>query len=56
MPAKLILETDTGSRHISKDDMEEIGLAKAMKEGRTGEYINTEDFLKKLKATNNIHN
>jgi len=32
---------------LSKEDM---GLAQAMKKGRTGEYVNTNDYLKKLKT------
>jgi hypothetical protein len=30
--------------------MEDMGLAKAMKKGRTGEYVNTNAYLKKLKS------
>lgn len=46
-PAKKI---GLSAHYVSKEDMEDIGLAKAMRKGRTGEYINTETFLKKLKA------
>jgi hypothetical protein len=34
---------------LSEDELEDMGLAKAMKEGRTGEFVNTESFLKRLK-------
>lgn len=34
---------------LSEEDIEDIGLAKAMKEGRTGKFVNTETFLKRLK-------
>jgi hypothetical protein len=37
-------------RHLSKEELEDIGLANAMKKGRTGEYINTQSYLKKLKG------
>ena len=30
-------------------DIEEIGLANAIKKGRTGEFVDTESFLKKLR-------
>jgi hypothetical protein len=37
-------------RHISKEELDDIGLANAMKTGRTGEFVNTETYLKKLKG------
>jgi hypothetical protein len=36
-------------KHLSVEQIEDIGLALAMKKGRTGEYIDTEKFLKKLR-------
>jgi hypothetical protein len=50
MLAELAKKIGLSAYYVSKEDMEDIGLAKAMKKGRTGEYINTETFLKKLKA------
>jgi hypothetical protein len=50
MVAELAKKIGLSTYHVSKEEMEDIGLAKAMKKGRTGEYINTETFLKKLKA------
>ena len=35
---------------ITNEAMEDIGLANAMKKGRTGEYVNTNAYLKKLKG------
>jgi hypothetical protein len=34
---------------ISEEEMEEAGLLKAMKNGRTGNHINTASYLKKLR-------
>jgi hypothetical protein len=36
------------SKVLSINEIEEIGLANAIKKGRTGEYIDTKDFLNKL--------
>ena len=38
------------TRHLSKEELEDMGLANAMKAGRTGEYINTTSYLKKLRG------
>ena len=38
------------TKFITNEYLEDIGLANAMKKGRTGEYIDTETYLKKLKA------
>jgi len=35
-------------RKFSLEEMEDLGLLTAMKEGETGEYIDTEEFLKEL--------
>jgi len=37
------------ARHLSDEEMEETGLAIAMKNGRTGEFVDTEAYLKKLR-------
>jgi hypothetical protein len=37
------------ARFISKDDLEDIALGEAIKEGETGELIDTKEFLKSLK-------
>ena len=38
------------ARHIIKAELEDIGLANAMKKGRTGQYIETDSYIKKLKG------
>ena len=37
------------AKFLTKDDLEDIGMAKAITEGKTGEFIDTEEFLKSLK-------
>ena len=37
------------ARHLSDEEMEETGLAMAMKNGRTGEFVDTTTYLKKLR-------
>lgn len=37
------------AKFISQDDMEDFALAKAIKEGETGEIIDTSEFLKSIK-------
>jgi hypothetical protein len=37
------------ARFLSKESIEDFVLAEAIKEGETGELINTEDFLSSLK-------
>lgn len=34
---------------LSQDEVEDIGLAIAIKKGRTGKYVNTESYLKKIR-------
>jgi len=34
---------------LSQDEIEDIGLAMAIKKGRTGKFVNTESFLKKIR-------
>lgn len=50
MFAELAKKVGLKTYSVSKEEMEDIGLAKAMKKGRTGEYINTAAYLKKIKA------
>ena len=38
------------TKFLTNENLEDIGLANAMKKGRTGEYINTDTYLKKLKG------
>lgn len=33
------------TRKLSMEDMEDLGLLKAIKEGETGEYVNTVQFI-----------
>ncbi len=37
------------AKFLSKDDLEDFAIAKAIKEGETGELIDTDEFLKSLK-------
>ena len=34
---------------LSYEELEDIGLAIAIKKGRTGKYVNTESYLKKIR-------
>ena len=36
------------AQFLSKDDLEDIRIAKAIIEGKTGEYNDTDEFLKSL--------
>lgn len=35
---------------LTKSEVEDLALINAMKTGRTGEYVDTDKFLKKLRA------
>ena len=48
MLADLAQKIGLRAKFISKIEMEDIGMANAMKKGRTGEYVNTAAYLKKL--------
>lgn len=37
------------AKFLSKEDIEDFGMGKAIIEGKTGELIDTEEFLKSLK-------
>jgi hypothetical protein len=37
------------AKFLTKEDLEDFGLAKAIKEGETGELIDTNEFLKSIK-------
>jgi hypothetical protein len=37
------------TRKLSIEDIEDIGLLKAIKEGETGEYVNTDQFLESIR-------
>jgi len=36
------------AQFLSKDDLEDIGIAKAIIEGKSGEFVDTDEFLKSL--------
>jgi len=36
-------------KYLSEEEKEDIGLLQAVKEGRTGKYVSTEDYLQKLR-------
>ena len=50
---KLLLELakkiGVQTKVLTQTEIEEMGLAKAIKQGRTGEYIDTSSYLKKLR-------
>ena len=50
MLAELAKKIGLQAHFISEEEMEDIGLVKAMKKGRTGEYVDTDKYLKKLRA------
>ncbi len=37
------------TRKLSREDIEDIGLLKAIKDGETGEYVNTDQFLDSIR-------
>jgi hypothetical protein len=37
------------TKYLSEEEIEDMGLGKAIMEGKTGEYIDTDEFLKSLK-------
>ncbi len=37
------------ARKLSDEEIEDFGLSNAIAEGHTGEYVDTEDFLKELR-------
>ena len=37
------------AKFLSKEELEDIGLGKAILEGKTGEFVDTDEFLKSLK-------
>ena len=37
------------AKFLSKDDLEDFGMGKAIIEGKTGEFIDTDEFLKSLR-------
>jgi hypothetical protein len=36
------------AKFLTKDELEDIGMAKAIKQGETGELIDTDEFLKSI--------
>jgi hypothetical protein len=42
------------SKVLTLNEIEEIGLANAIKEGQTGEYVDTNEYLKKLSKCSKI--
>ncbi|MGC9331961.1 MAG: hypothetical protein ACP5DZ_08825 [Bacteroidales bacterium] len=37
------------AKFLSEEEKEEIGILNAIKQERTGEYVNTDNFVKKLR-------
>ena len=44
----LAKKLDINVKLLSADEIEDIGLVIAMKKGRTGKFVNTESYLKKI--------
>ena len=49
---KLILQLakkpGISAKRLTTEDLEDLGLSTAISEGKTGSYVNTDDFLKEL--------
>lgn len=39
-------------KYLTEEEKEDIGLFQAIKDGRTGKYVNTDNYLQKLRKTN----
>ncbi len=50
MLLKLASKFRLKAKILSDEEKEDIGLAAANQKGKTGEFINTDAFLKKLKS------
>ena len=50
---KLILQLakklGISTKKLTEEEIEDIGLSKAMSEGKTGEHVDTEEYLKELR-------
>jgi hypothetical protein len=46
---KLAKKLGISTKKLTKDEIEDYGLSIAINEGRTGEYIDTEIFMKELR-------
>ena len=46
---QLAKKLGVSARKLSKDEIEDYGLAIAISEGKTGEYVDTEEFLNELR-------
>jgi hypothetical protein len=40
------------ARILSKDEFEDFGLSNAIRQGDSGEYVDTDDYLKELRNGN----
>lgn len=47
--SQLAKELGISVKYLTDDETEDIGLFKAMKDGCTGESVNVDDFIKKLR-------
>lgn len=36
-------------KYLSEEEKEDLGMIQAVKEGRTGKYVNTESYIEKLR-------
>jgi hypothetical protein len=46
---QLAKKLGVSARKLSEDEIEDFGLSKAISEGRTGEYVDTEEFINELR-------
>ena len=53
---KLILQLakkpDISAKRLTTEDLEDLGLSTAISEGKTGSYVNTDDFRRNFRITN----
>ena len=47
--AKLAKKIGVKANYLSEEETEEMGMLSAIKKGRTGEYVDTDAFLKRLR-------
>jgi len=46
---QLVKKISIKVRLLTDEEIEDIGLSNAIKKGRTGNHVNTEEFIKKLR-------
>ena len=46
--AELARKIGVSVKYLTDEEKEDVGMVNAIKKGRTGEFVNTEDFLERL--------